>query len=260
MSVGIRYLGGLLSRSVPSSAPFTSNLLVSGRLGGSLAAGARRPGPFRLIHTSSLVRQGQQTPRRQLDPREEFRRHNERARQKNVTGILYVSSFVIIFLGISYAAVPLYRLLCKRTGFMGTPKTEPTIRDVESLRPLENHRKLQITFSGQVSTVLNWSFKPEQRQVNVVPGETALAFFKAYNKSDKPIVGVATYNVIPEQAAPYFNKIQCFCFDEQQLDPKEEIDMPVFFFIDPEFANDPLMDNIDEITLSYTFFKSAGRD
>ncbi|KAJ2779564.1 Cytochrome c oxidase assembly protein cox11, mitochondrial [Coemansia interrupta] len=212
-----------------------------------------------MMHTSSSVRQGQM-PRSQLDPREEFRRHNERARQKNVTGILYVSSFVIIFLGISYAAVPLYRMLCKRTGFMGTPKTEPTIRDVESLRPLENHRKLRITFSGQVSTVLNWSFKPEQRQVNVVPGETALAFFKAYNKSDKPIVGVATYNVIPEQAAPYFNKIQCFCFDEQQLDPKEEIDMPVFFFIDPEFADDPLMDDIDTITLSYTFFKSAGRD
>ncbi|KAJ1838555.1 Cytochrome c oxidase assembly protein cox11, mitochondrial, partial [Coemansia sp. RSA 2708] len=181
------------------------------------------------------------------------------ARRKNSSAILYVGSFVVAFLGIAYAAVPLYRLLCKRTGFMGTPKTEPVVRDVDTLRPLASHRKLRIKFSGQVSTMLDWSFKPEQRFVSVVPGETALAFFKAYNRSDKPIVGIATYNVIPEQAAPYFNKIQCFCFDEQQLDPQEDIDMPVFFFIDPEFARDPLMDDIDDITLSYTFFKAAGR-
>ncbi|KAJ1951459.1 Cytochrome c oxidase assembly protein cox11, mitochondrial [Linderina macrospora] len=196
---------------------------------------------------------------RRLTPREEFLKHQEQARRKNVSGILYVSSFVIFFLGVSYAAVPLYRLLCKTTGFMGTPKTEPTVRDIETLKPVEGHRKLRIKFSGQVSTLLDWSFKPEQRQVTVVPGETALAFYKAYNRSEKPVVGIATYNVIPEQAAPYFNKIQCFCFDEQMLDPKEEIDMPVFFFIDPEFAEDPLMDDIDTITLSYTFFKASGR-
>ncbi|KAJ1672190.1 Cytochrome c oxidase assembly protein cox11, mitochondrial [Coemansia sp. RSA 25] len=191
--------------------------------------------------------------------REEYQRYQEAAQRRNASGLLYVSAFVIFFLGSSYAAVPLYRLLCKSTGFMGTPKTEPTIRDAETLKPLEGHRKLRIRFAGQVSTTLDWSFKPEQRQVSVVPGETALAFFKAYNNSDKPIVGIATYNVLPDQAAPYFNKIQCFCFDEQQLDPREEIDMPVFFFIDPEFADDPLMDDIDTITLSYTFFKASGR-
>ncbi|KAJ1728401.1 Cytochrome c oxidase assembly protein cox11, mitochondrial, partial [Coemansia biformis] len=189
----------------------------------------------------------------------EFERFQAAARQRNVSGILYVGSFVVFFVGVSYAAVPLYRLLCKRTGYMGTPKTENVVMDAESLRPLEGHRKLRIKFSGQVSTMLDWSFRPEQRQVTVVPGETALAFFKAYNNSDKPIVGIATYNVIPDQAAQYFNKIQCFCFDEQQLDPKEDIDMPVFFFIDPAFADDPLMDDIDTITLSYTFFKALGR-
>ncbi|KAJ1661798.1 Cytochrome c oxidase assembly protein cox11, mitochondrial [Coemansia sp. RSA 1813] len=203
--------------------------------------------------------QQQQQAKQSYTPREAFMRHQEEARRKNLTGILYVGSFVIFFLGISYAAVPLYRLLCKRTGFMGTPKTGPYIRDADTLKPLDDHRRLRVQFSGQVSTMLNWSFKPEQRQVSVVPGETALAFFKAENKSDKPIVGIATYNVIPEQVAPYFNKIQCFCFDEQQLDPNEEIDMPVFFFIDPEFANDPLMDDIDTIILSYTFFKASGR-
>ncbi|KAJ2863353.1 Cytochrome c oxidase assembly protein cox11, mitochondrial [Coemansia aciculifera] len=207
-----------------------------------------------------------QPPIRPGDPRyggssahEGYRRYQEEAQRRNASGLLYVSAFVIFFLGSSYAAVPLYRLLCKTTGFMGTPKTEPTIRDAETLKPLEGHRKLRINFAGQVSTLLDWSFKPEQRQVSVVPGETALAFFKAYNNSDKPIVGIATYNVLPDQAAPYFNKIQCFCFDEQQLDPREEIDMPVFFFIDPEFADDPLMDDIDTITLSYTFFKASGR-
>ncbi|KAJ2669483.1 Cytochrome c oxidase assembly protein cox11, mitochondrial [Coemansia spiralis] len=208
------------------------------------------PGTHKRLYTADQSRPNQ--PRRPLSPREEYLRFQSEARRKNVTGILYVSSFVIFFLGVSYAAVPLYRLLCKRTGFMGTPKTEPVIRDVETLKPVENHRRLRIEFSGQVSKVLNWSFKPEQRQVYVVPGETALAFFKAENRSDKPIVGIATYNVIPEQ-------IQCFCFDEQQLDPGEEIDMPVFFFIDPEFANDPLMDTIDTVTLSYTFFKASGR-
>ncbi|KAJ2707049.1 Cytochrome c oxidase assembly protein cox11, mitochondrial [Coemansia sp. IMI 203386] len=258
MVVGIGLLRGACSRAIATNIS-AARLCIYRYPGTSSPTSAitRLSATCRPIHTSILLKQTQK--RSHFNPQEEYRRHYEHARRKNLTGILYVSSFVIIFLGISYAAVPLYRLLCKRTGFMGTPKTEPVVRDIESLRPLENHRKLRITFSGQVSTQLNWSFKPEQRQVTVVPGETALAFFKAYNKSDKPIVGVATYNVIPEQAAPYFNKIQCFCFDEQQLDPREEIDMPVFFFIDPEFAEDPLMDDIDTITLSYTFFKSAGR-
>ncbi|KAJ2690915.1 Cytochrome c oxidase assembly protein cox11, mitochondrial [Coemansia spiralis] len=221
---------------------------------------------WRKYTTSPANGHGPQPPIRPGDLRtgagraqEGYRRYQEAARQRNASALLYVSAFVIFFLGSSYAAVPLYRLLCKTTGFMGTPKTEPTVRDVETLKPLEGHRRLRVKFAGQVSTYLDWSFKPEQRQVSVVPGETALAFFKAYNNSDKPIVGIATYNVLPDQAAPYFNKIQCFCFDEQQLDPREEIDMPVFFFIDPEFANDPLMDDIDTITLSYTFFKASGR-
>ena len=93
-------------------------------------------------------------------------------------------------------------------------------------------------------------------EVNIVPGETALAFFKATNKSDKPVTGVATYNVTPMRAGVYFNKIQCFCFEEQRLGPKEEVDMPVFFYVDPEFLDDPIMDDIKTLTLSYTFFKT----
>ena len=101
-----------------------------------------------------------------------------------------------------------------------------------------------------------WKFRPSQKEVRIVPGETALAFFKAVNKSDKPVTGVATYNVTPMRAGIYFNKIQCFCFEEQRLGPKEEVDMPVFFYVDPEFLDDPLMDGIKTLTLSYTFFKT----
>ncbi|OMJ07141.1 Cytochrome c oxidase assembly protein COX11, mitochondrial [Smittium culicis] len=183
-------------------------------------------------------------------------RHNK----KNIDTLLYTSAFVISFLGISYAAVPLYRILCKRTGFGGVPNTEIKERTEKDFQKIPGFRNLKINFVSQVSDMLNWSFIPEQKIINTVPGETNLAFYRALNKSDKPIIGVATYNIIPDKTAAYFNKIQCFCFDEQKLDPHEEVDMPVFFFIDPEFADDPLMDDVNEITLSYTFFKAAGRN
>jgi cytochrome c oxidase assembly protein subunit 11 len=121
---------------------------------------------------------------------------------------------------------------------------------------MSSHRRLRITFNGSVSDVLPWKFTPQQREVRVVPGETALAFYTATNKSDEDIIGVATYSVSPGQVAPYFSKIQCFCFEEQRLNARESVDMPVFFFIDPDFANDPTMKNIDTITLSYTFFSN----
>lgn len=101
-----------------------------------------------------------------------------------------------------------------------------------------------------------WKFTPQQREVRVLPGETALAFFTATNKSEEDIIGVATYSVTPAQVAPYFSKIQCFCFEEQRLNANESVDMPVFFFIDPDFVNDPAMNKIDTITLSYTFFST----
>ncbi|KAJ1674276.1 Cytochrome c oxidase assembly protein cox11, mitochondrial, partial [Spiromyces aspiralis] len=178
-----------------------------------------------------------------LSSRERMQIYMAQTRRKNLNGILYSGAFLITFLGIAYAAVPLYRIFCKRTGFMGVPNTDVNIRDESTLRPLEDHRRLRIQFASQVSGALDWQFVPEQSAVSVVPGETALAFYRARNRSDKPVIGVATYNVVPEKAAQYFNKIQCFCFDEQKLDPGEEIDMPVFFFIDPSFAEDPWMDD-----------------
>ncbi|CAZ82227.1 unnamed protein product [Tuber melanosporum] len=102
----------------------------------------------------------------------------------------------------------------------------------------------------------HWKFTPQQREVRVLPGETALAFYKAKNCSKEDIIGVATYSVTPGQVAQYFSKIQCFCFEEQKLSAGEEVDMPVFFFIDPDFLDDPQMRGIDTVTLSYTFFKA----
>ena len=118
-------------------------------------------------------------------------------------------------------------------------------------------RELTISFTADVSESLDWKFTPSQSMVRVMPGETALAFYKAKNCSAHDVIGISTYNVQPPQAGNYFNKIQCFCFEEQLLRAKEEIDMPVFFFIDPEFAEDPKMDGVNHITLSYTFFASS---
>ena len=117
-------------------------------------------------------------------------------------------------------------------------------------------KRIRITFNGSVSDVLPWKFTPQQREVRVLPGESALAFYTATNRSDEDIIGVATYSVSPAQVAPYFSKIQCFCFEEQRLNAGETVDMPVFFYIDPDFVDDPNMKGIETVTLSYTFFKA----
>jgi cytochrome c oxidase assembly protein subunit 11 len=129
-----------------------------------------------------------------------------------------------------------------------------------SLKPVENGRLVTVRFDSTVGDVLPWSFVPTQLDVKVVPGETALSFFTATNHSDKAITGVATYNVHPPKAGLYFNKIQCFCFEEQRLLPGETVDMPVFFFIDPDYIDDPQLSSVNNITLSYTFFQTDEDD
>merc|ERR1711920_93478 len=168
--------------------------------------------------------------------------------------------------GLSYASVPLYRIFCQATGFGGTVKTHKGVSGDEGYdlpadpSTLTGNRPLKITFNSDVSGDLNWSFRPVQKSVTVLAGLTALAFFEATNHSSEPVIGVATYNVAPMQAGTYFNKIQCFCFDEQRLLPGETVDMPVFFYIDPEYLQDRRMKNINTMTLSYTFFHSSDVD
>ncbi|KAF9425479.1 Cytochrome c oxidase assembly protein cox11, mitochondrial [Podila epigama] len=181
-----------------------------------------------------------------------------RLKHKNTDMLLYTTSILIATLGLSYAAVPLYRMFCSATGLGGAPQVGETKFAPERLMPQNNHRRIKIKFNADTSTSLQWSFQPQQRQVQVLPGETALAFYTAKNKSSEDVIGIATYNVTPSKVAPYFNKIQCFCFEEQKLMAGEQVDMPIFFFLDPEFASDPNMSDVDTVVLSYTFFKARG--
>ncbi|GMF72280.1 unnamed protein product [Aspergillus oryzae] len=162
-----------------------------------------------------------------------------------------------LFVAPRAAATVLPRFYDKQTGWGGQPILTHRGGDADTasrVTPVTDARRLRITFNGSVSDVLPWKFTPQQREVRVLPGETALAFYTATNKGPSDIIGVATYSVTPGQVAPYFSKIQCFCFEEQKLNAGESVDMPVFFYIDPDFTKDPQMKGIDTITLSYTFF------
>ncbi|KAK9477373.1 cytochrome c oxidase assembly protein CtaG/Cox11-domain-containing protein [Lipomyces japonicus] len=184
------------------------------------------------------------------------REHERQERYRNHTAGYYTASVIIGVLALSYISVPFYRMLCQRTGWGGTPMTDLSKITPDKVVPVKTDRKITVYFESDVSRTLPWTFEPLQKQVTIAPGETALAFFKATNTSDEDIIGVATYNVTPGQIAPYFNKIQCFCFEQQQLRANEQVDMPIFFFIDPDFDDDPLMKYIRQVTLSYTFFRA----
>jgi cytochrome c oxidase assembly protein subunit 11 len=157
-------------------------------------------------------------------------------------------SVVVGMLGLTAAAVPLYRLFCQVTGYGGTTQRAEAAPDQRV------ERTITVRFNADVDPDLPWSFQPEQRQIEVRIGEQSLAYYRARNRSDHPVVGQAVYNVTPFKAGPYFDKIACFCFDEQVLGPGEEVDMPVSFYVDPAILNDPNTRDMHTITLSYTFF------
>jgi len=181
--------------------------------------------------------------------------YEQKMRDRNVSGVLYMLSVVVAGVGISYAAVPLYKVFCQVTGFGGTTR-QATMESAKKMVPVPGAKPITVKFVANTSDTMPWKFKPQQKEVRVVPGETALAFYTATNKTEEAITGVASYNITPAKAGLYFNKIQCFCFDQQRLRPMEEVDMPVFFYIDPTFADDPQMNGIENIVLSYTFFKA----
>ncbi|KAI8089265.1 cytochrome c oxidase assembly protein CtaG/Cox11-domain-containing protein [Halteromyces radiatus] len=182
--------------------------------------------------------------------------HNTHNKTSNASAGMYTAAVFIGMLGISYAAVPLYRLFCASTGYSGTVQTDKSKFSPDRLVPTQVPRRIRITFESNTSDALPWTFKPELRDIHVVPGETALTFYKAKSHAKEDVVGIATYNVTPYRAGNYFNKIQCFCFEEQRLAPGEDIDMPVFFFIDPDFLDDPYMKDVSTITLGYTLFNA----
>lgn len=172
--------------------------------------------------------------------------------KRDKKGLLALSlvGLVVGMVGLSFAAVPLYRMFCQVTGYGGTTQRADMAPDTV----LE--RTIVVRFDANVDKALPWAFAAEQRSMQVHIGENALAFFKATNTSDKPVTGTAGFNVAPAAAGRYFAKVQCFCFTEQTLAPGESIEMPVSFFVDPEFVDDESTVNIPEITLSYTFYRS----
>ncbi|XP_037869845.1 cytochrome c oxidase assembly protein COX11, mitochondrial isoform X2 [Bombyx mori] len=167
----------------------------------------------------------------------------------------YMIALGIMTVGLSYAAVPLYRIFCQAYSYGGTTGQIEANKAVSNMKAIKD-RPIKVRFNADTASSMQWNFKPQQPDITVLPGETALAFYTAVNPTDKAVTGISTYNVIPFEAGQYFNKIQCFCFEEQQLNPHEQVDMPVFFYIDPEYIEDPKMEFIDEIVLSYTFFEA----
>ncbi|CAI5759499.1 unnamed protein product [Candida verbasci] len=208
---------------------------------------------IRLQIDSNILKQ-----RQRLDKFNKLR--EDQQRYNNKTATYYTASLGIFFLALSFSAVPLYKAICQRTGWGGIPITDSKQFTPDKLIPVDTNKRIRVSFTCQSSGILPWKFTPLQREVYVVPGETALAFYKAKNLSNEDIIGMATYSITPDNVAGYFNKIQCFCFEEQKLNAGEEVDMPVFFFIDPDFAKDPQMRNIDDIVLHYSFFKAHYSD
>jgi len=183
--------------------------------------------------------------------------NNTSKTEKNKKIAFYVLGSIIICLGLSYAFVPLYRIFCSVTGFAGTVKEAQT--GVKKVK-VDTSREITVHFTSNVSDDLNWDFYPKQTSVNVFPGDATMAFYEVTNHSDVPVIGIATYNIVPHQLGSYFYKIECFCFDEQVIGPGMTVELPLLFRIEPEILKDKNSKNAYQLTLSYTFFKSPDQD
>lgn len=167
---------------------------------------------------------------------------------KNRNLALSLFALVAGMVMLSFAAVPLYDLFCRVTGFGGTTQV------ADSLPDKVYDRRFTVSFNADTNPDLPWEFGPNQREVSVRVGEQMLVSYHARNTARIPVAGRAIYNVSPPTAGAYFNKIACFCFEKQLLQPGQEVQMPVSFFLDPEIMEDPDLKDVQNITLSYTFF------
>jgi len=169
---------------------------------------------------------------------------------KNTRTLLAVFGAVFFMIGMAFASVPLYNLFCRVTGFGGTTQLSTQLPDTIL------DRKITVKFNTDVNRKLPWDFKSETSEIILNIGQDALINFVAQNEGSKAVAGTAVYNVTPLKAGKYFHKTQCFCFDYQILKPNEKMNMPVVFYVDPAMHNDPNMEDVTTITLSYSFFKS----
>jgi len=174
--------------------------------------------------------------------------------RRNGATVLLLSAVVIGMLGLSAASVPLYRMFCQATGFGGTTQRATTAPKAEAAAIVT------VRFDAETAPDLGWEFYPLQPSVRVHPGEQKQVFFHAINRGRAPVTGSATFNVTPTKAGIYFDKLQCFCFTAQRLEPGESRDMGVVFFVDPDIVKDPETRDVHTITLSYTMFRKRGTD
>ena len=179
--------------------------------------------------------------------------------RRNLRTLMIALTAAAAMLALGFAAVPLYRIFCQVTGFGGTTQraTEAEADLASRMAASAGGKTYSIRFDASIERGLPWDFRPAQVTDTVSIGQRDMAVYLARNNSDRPITGTATFNVEPEQAGAYFNKIQCFCFTEQTLQPGQEVRMPVLYYVDPAALDDPNMEGVEQITLSYTFHESV---
>lgn len=178
----------------------------------------------------------------------------ETSRKNAQTGALAILG-ALAMLGLGYASVPLYDLFCRVTGFGGTTQVASEAQ-ANAAAASGAMRDISIRFDASTARNVPWEFRPAQSTDTVQIGQRDLAVYVAKNNSSEPITGTATFNVEPAQAGIYFNKIQCFCFTEQTLEPGQEVNMPVLYYVDPAILDDEVIGDIEQITLSYTFHRA----
>lgn len=177
--------------------------------------------------------------------------HSSSLSERNKRSALLAGAIVLGMLALGYASVPLYQIFCQVTGYGGTTQKA----EAETAGQVQvTDRPIAIRFDSNIAPSLPWSFKPEHKVDRILVGERDMAIYLAENLSDKPVTGRAVFNVTPQQAGQYFVKIECFCFTEQTLQPGEKVRMPVLFYVDPAILKDPDAMDVEEITLSYTFY------
>jgi cytochrome c oxidase assembly protein subunit 11 len=173
---------------------------------------------------------------------------------KNTKTLLIVFGVVFLMIGLAFASVPLYRMFCQITGFGGTTMVSDKLPDKIV------DREITVKFDANTSRSINWDFRAEKHEETVKLGQQGIIAFVARNNARVPTAGTAIYNVTPNKVGKYFQKIQCFCFAEQILEPGQEMQMPVLFYIDPKMNDDPTMQDVTTITLSYTFFPAESEE
>jgi cytochrome c oxidase assembly protein subunit 11 len=170
--------------------------------------------------------------------------------QRNTFLAAVLFAVIIGMVGMSFAAIPLYRLFCAATGYGGTPNIG------SAAAPGSNGETIRVRFNADTNPDLPWTFAPDQVEVSLKLGDEQVAFYHAANKSTRAVTGMALYNVTPEKVGKYFHKTACFCFNKQTLSPEQSMEFPVSFWVDPAIRTDPNTADVKVITLSYTFFRS----